>query len=44
MQAGGRVDIATLADCAGLSVRHFARRFIGQGARQSAIRTVMVVP
>lgn len=30
MQAGGRVDIATLADCAGLSARHFARRFIGQ--------------
>lgn len=30
MRAGGRVDIATLADSAGLSARHFARRFIGQ--------------
>ena len=30
VQAGGRVDIATVADCAGLSARHFARRFIGQ--------------
>jgi len=30
MRAGGRVDIATLAECAFLSVRHFERRFIGQ--------------
>jgi len=30
MRAGGRVDIATLADKVGLSARHFARRFIGQ--------------
>lgn len=30
VRAGGRVDIAALADSAGLSGRHFARRFIEQ--------------
>ena len=43
--AGRRpVDIATLADCAGLSVRHFARRFIGQlGVRPKLFARVVRV-